>query len=92
MRINTGDILIKLKSCLSNKGYKIDSSKLVKPKNMQVVTGFLPLDFIEKKEEDRVSAVHNYKDNLSKAGGYSAKHSNNKPERRKRVKFELTAN
>ena len=57
---------------------------------MKVVTGFLPLDFIEKQEENRVSAVHNYKENLSKAGKFSANSSVADIKEKKKVRFQLT--
>lgn len=40
-----------LKSCLSNAQFKMDESQLQKPHQMTVIKGFLPLDFLEAKDD-----------------------------------------
>ena len=76
-----------LKSCLTNANFKVDESLLQKPHQMTVVKGFLPLDFLEAKDDHLQNSVMNYHIELHKAKA----HTPFKPKTSKiSIKFDLT--
>jgi len=74
------------KGCLLNNGFKLEENCMEKPKEMKMIFGCLPLDVLEQEEEDRISAVKNYHENL-KSAHCKSKSSNDD---QKRVQWRLT--